>query len=471
MFCRSKIMVFLDRDDTSMCSLVSNFPPSLTNFLTAMLDRVGDLHLKIRQTGSTSSITQYITYSMALIGTKETMSAEGTTIVVDAWQSQADPSLGGAQDQVNKPVPQQQNAPPPVQQQQQMLNKLCHSLHNSHKLPRRTMTTQRVWHKGRVPAASGEVLNDMAALDSCFAQAVWEYKIQITQDTRFIGAIKQFCAPEIEKNPKIKECTLDERPGYALSCMMDHAHEIEQSSQCFQFLVRTERVAFSDFRLIAPFVEHCANLIMDLGCGTLTKPSKHQGVRVPHSQGSTLECLIEKLVNVPKDPVKQKLVQGISKECRHEVMRIAELQSDDFHLDRPLYFACRKDREVAFCHDLAAGEGKVFQCLVSHKDDKEMEPECSKILSERAGLMGQDYRLSHPLTKACGQEMEAYKCKPQPGFEKSLQFHLSWVLLCLENGLHHFQQQLYDKQQAEKEGKSLKKCQTYFPTPMNASMR
>uniref|UniRef100_A0A915EI38 Uncharacterized protein n=1 Tax=Ditylenchus dipsaci TaxID=166011 RepID=A0A915EI38_9BILA len=48
-----------------------------------MLDRDGTLHLKIRQTGSTSSITQYITYSMALIGTKKTMSAEGTTIVVD----------------------------------------------------------------------------------------------------------------------------------------------------------------------------------------------------------------------------------------------------------------------------------------------------------------------------------------------------------------------------------------------------
>lgn len=67
---------------------------------------------------------------------------------------------------------------------------------------------------------------------------------------------------------------------------------------------------------------------------------------MPHSQGSVLECLIDKLVNVPKDPQKAAVVQGISKECRHQVMRIAELQSDDFHLDRPLYFACREDREV-----------------------------------------------------------------------------------------------------------------------------
>jgi hypothetical protein len=50
--------------------------------------------------------------------------------------------------------------------------------------------------------------------------------------------------------------------------------------------------------------------------------------------GSTLECLIGYLVNVPKEPEKAKIVDGITNECRKEVMRVAELQSDDFHLDR-----------------------------------------------------------------------------------------------------------------------------------------
>lgn len=52
------------------------------------------------------------------------------------------------------------------------------------------------------------------------------------------------------------------------------------------------------------------------------------------------------MVNVPQDPEKKKLVEGITEECHHQVMRIAELQEDDFHLDRPLFFACRMDREV-----------------------------------------------------------------------------------------------------------------------------
>lgn len=43
--------------------------------------------------------------------------------------------------------------------------------------------------------------------------------------------------------------------------------------------------------------------------------------------------------------------------------------------------------------------------------------------------------------------MQSYKCVPQAGFAQSLQFHLSWVLLCLEGGMHNFKQQLYERQQ------------------------
>lgn len=132
-------------------------------------------------------------------------------------------------------------------------------------------------------------------------------------------------------------------------------------------------MAFSDFRLIAPFVDACGTVVSQLGCGTLTKASAHQGARYPHSQGSTLECLIDKMVNVPKDPAMAAIVKTLPEKCRQQVMRIAELQSEDFHMDRPLYFACREDRE-RFCMDVQAGEGKIFQCLIQKKDDKLMEP-------------------------------------------------------------------------------------------------
>uniref|UniRef100_A0A915LE40 Golgi apparatus protein 1 n=2 Tax=Meloidogyne incognita group TaxID=654580 RepID=A0A915LE40_MELJA len=289
----------------------------------------------------------------------------------------------------------------------------------------------------------GEVLSDMDALEclqdagysenevlqpQC-AQAVWEYKVELTQDKRFIGALQQFCTVDINQNHRLKACTQDLRPGYALSCMMEHVHEIDQGSRCFQFLLRVEKVAFSDFALIAPFVEHCAAIIKQLGCGQLTKPNLHQNVRVPHSQGSTLECLISNIVNVQKDPTKEQIINGMSEECRKE----------------------------EFCSEINAGEGKVFQCLMQHKEDKRMQPECARILAERAGMMGRDFRLAHPLLKQCDKELQAYRCIPQPGFEKSLQFHLSWVVLCLENGIHFYNQQEHERQQAAKDENAPKK--------------
>ena len=40
--------------------------------------------------------------------------------------------------------------------------------------------------------------------------------------------------------------------------------------------------------------------------------------------------------------------------------------------------------------------------------------------------------------------MDFYKCNLQPGFQNSINFHLSWLLLCLENGMHAFKQQEHD---------------------------
>jgi Golgi apparatus protein 1 len=38
------------------------------------------------------------------------------------------------------------------------------------------------------------------------------------------------------------------------------------------------------------------------------------------------------------------------------------MQSDDYHLDRALYYACRDDRE-RLCSQVASGNGRVYRCL------------------------------------------------------------------------------------------------------------
>ena len=65
-----------------------------------------------------------------------------------------------------------------------------------------------------------------------------------------------------------------------------------------------------------------------------------------------------------------------SDKCRKQLVRIAELQADDYHLDRPLFYACQEPRE-RFCHDVKSGEGQVYKCLLKHINEEMMNDEVS----------------------------------------------------------------------------------------------
>ncbi|KAG0412368.1 hypothetical protein HPB47_010492 [Ixodes persulcatus] len=80
-----------------------------------------------------------------------------------------------------------------------------------------------------------------------------------------------------------------------------------------------------------------------------------------HSQGQTIECL-------------SKASEQLSKPCRKEILHLARIQGEDFHLDRPLFFACREDRQH-FCANVASGEGRVYRCLLKHRSDRDMSQE------------------------------------------------------------------------------------------------
>jgi golgi apparatus protein 1 len=56
----------------------------------------------------------------------------------------------------------------------------------------------------------------------------------------------------------------------------------------------------------------------------------------------------------------------LSKPCLKHIFRLNEMQSDDYHLDRALYYACREDRE-RLCSQVAGGNGRVYRCLYEQK--------------------------------------------------------------------------------------------------------
>lgn len=89
-----------------------------------------------------------------------------------------------------------------------------------------------------------------------------------------------------------------------------------------------------------------------------------------HTQGSTLDCLEDNEAN-------------LTVTCRHRILRVAELQSKDYHMNRALYYACRDDREH-LCAHVEAGNGRVYACLMKKKFHAEMSNEVRLAVHMRA---------------------------------------------------------------------------------------
>lgn len=240
---------------------------------------------------------------------------------------------------------------------------------------------------------------------------LWSFRRNMTRDDRLSKAASQFCPSLLESYP---ECTRGKN-GQLLACLMDHA-ENATNDECRAFLRRMETVVFSDYRLVYRFTEECGEDIDRFKCGRLPEANEER-----HSQGQTMECL-------------SKVSDRLSKSCKKEVLHLARLQGEDFHLDRPLFFACRDDRDK-FCPHVPSGEGRVYQCLLRHRSQDEMSSQCQEKLLQRERLMLQDYRVNQGLTVACAKDIHMYQCRQDTSTKR--EFRLAQILLCLENAIHN----------------------------------
>ncbi|CAH1779434.1 unnamed protein product [Owenia fusiformis] len=237
---------------------------------------------------------------------------------------------------------------------------------------------------------------------------VWGYKKNLTNDERFDTAAHEF--PDCGK--------LEPGKGWIISCLIEHKENLTNEN-CKQFLNKMASIIFGDYRLICNFMDKCQKDVESNSCGRLAQRDEVEDAL--HSQGETIKCLSEH-------------VGTLQDTCKHEILRIAELQADDFHLDRALYYACRDAREQ-FCKKTKAGGGKVFKCLFRHKFDKDMNTECRSALVTRQKLVAEDYKVSHGLVAACSRDIRAAKCAirlQDQGMPDNKHVRLSHVLLCLE---------------------------------------
>ncbi|OWF45073.1 Golgi apparatus protein 1-like [Mizuhopecten yessoensis] len=241
---------------------------------------------------------------------------------------------------------------------------------------------------------------------------VWQYKMNLTKDDRFEYAADEVCVKELKNIP---ECgKLQKGGGQIIPCLVENIENITDNN-CRTYLNKMARIVFSDFRMVYGFVDECSSDIQAHQCGRL----QFEDSKAVHSQGRTLHCLAKKISQL--NPV-----------CKKQLLRIAELQADDYHLDRPLFYACRLDRE-RFCESIVAGQGRVYECLFKHKFDADMSDECRDKLTVRQRLIAEDVKVEKSFFGACRLDIKENGCFSAGNNNNDDDARRASVLLCLEN--------------------------------------
>ncbi|ESO11293.1 hypothetical protein HELRODRAFT_116840 [Helobdella robusta] len=248
---------------------------------------------------------------------------------------------------------------------------------------------------------------------------IWNYKRNMTVDPVYEKMVQNMCQTMIAQIPECKSLT--NTKGHLIPCLIGYLDNSSLTTpHCQSFLSRLKPVVFGDYRIIYKFSESCQADITRLKCGRVEGQQEEDAY---HNQGNTLTCLEKKLSDLQPN-------------CRDELLRVAELQADDYHNDRwQLYFACRNDRE-RLCGDVQSGQGRVYECLFKKKMSPDMSEKCRDMLILRQRLQQEDYKVNLRLAQSCQEEVVENNCMRH--IDRIARFpnaRMSAILLCLEAGM------------------------------------
>ncbi|XP_066933880.1 Golgi apparatus protein 1-like isoform X5 [Clytia hemisphaerica] len=249
-------------------------------------------------------------------------------------------------------------------------------------------------------------------------QTMWHYKFNLTSDMKFDEAATQICETSI---PKVKECAnpkLRDTKGFLMNCMVENRHEVEDT-KCKGFLNKMAAIIFSDYRLIKGFYDDCHKDITTMKCAIITRPDDDEATE-SHEQSEVVSCLESRFEEIKNE------------KCQQAVLKVSELQSDDYHMDRPLFYACQNAREI-FCKTVQSGEGRIYECLLKHSQEESMDHACAIKLLARSKMMQKDIKINYPLWKACEADYKKYDCEKERKEIKNPSEHGegSLLLMCL----------------------------------------
>lgn len=229
---------------------------------------------------------------------------------------------------------------------------------------------------------------------------VWTHTRNLLQNARVKDRLIPICRADLDR----VNCKIDEMDGSYLRCIINNRESIS-NPECKRLVFRLENIAFGDGKWISGFLPHCEDEIKNLGCG-----------RLDHGNSmKTVTCLQKNIMDVK------------NAECKQDIFKLSEIQSDNIKLDRQLYKECAQDH-LRYCSDIEIGSGQVFACLMQQKD--RVSNNCKQQLLRRQKLISQDFKISKGLMRGCREDIKKTHCKKHVSSDKNVR--LAQILLCLE---------------------------------------
>ncbi|KAI3379749.1 hypothetical protein SNEBB_009743 [Seison nebaliae] len=229
-------------------------------------------------------------------------------------------------------------------------------------------------------------------------RSLLSYKMILTDNMhKFINVFEnKDCMMAAENIPHCRH--LNNSQDEMVLCLLEEYGNVN-NKKCEQMLQAIATLFIQDYRYSKHFLQVCATDMNQLNCVS-NRPAADQNAL--HQQMDVLNCLTEKFME------KNGKYEFQSK-CIDAVRHLRELESQDFHLDKRLYFACQRERDV-ICGKVKSGDGRVFRCLSERRNDDHMSQECDEAIQF---IQRESYLLPmtrHSLVNNCHVELKESKC-------------------------------------------------------------
>ncbi|XP_014251813.1 Golgi apparatus protein 1 [Cimex lectularius] len=191
-------------------------------------------------------------------------------------------------------------------------------------------------------------------------------------------------------------------------CFMDNLTSIKNVN-CTSIVNRLSVLPFFQPMAMKPYFEDCVSDKIKFNCNS-------------HAGSEVLLCL-------------QNHILELNQKCQVQILRLSEIQGENIKYDRRLFEACKDERQH-FCKTfLKIAPGKMYECLLKHRNEMDMSSQCRNELLRHEQLIAQDYLVSKGLVKACREDIRNNHCRKSVSDDKNIR--LAQILLCLENATHY----------------------------------